>query len=126
MIMRQTEEAVELSGTTIPAGATCILMLAAANRDERHFARPRRVSTSRGPDLDVAKAFSRRGQPRAVRPRPALLRRLAAGPHRDDGRLDLVLDRLPGLRYQEGFPPARPACTPAAWRACSSSSTPPA
>jgi len=104
MIMRQTEQEVEVAGTTIPEGATCILMLASANRDERHFADPDRFDVHRA-DLDVAKAFS--GAANHVQ--------FILGRHFCVGSLlartemavalDLVLDRLPGLRYQEGFTP---------------------
>ena len=104
MIMRQTEQEVEVAGTTIPGGATCILMLASANRDERHFADPDRFDVHRA-DLDVAKAFS--GAANHVQ--------FILGRHFCVGSLlartemavalDLVLDRLPGLRYQEGFTP---------------------
>lgn len=39
-LLRTTTRAVELSGTVIPSGATVLLVLAAANRDPRRFARP--------------------------------------------------------------------------------------
>ena len=104
MIMRQTEEAVELSGTTIPAGATCILMLAAANRDERRFRRPDEFDVRR-PDLDVGRAFSGAADHvQFILGRHFCVGSLLARSEMTVA-LDLVLDRLPGLRYQEGFTP---------------------
>lgn len=104
MIMRQTEEDVELHGTTIPAGSTCVMMLAAANRDERHFADPDRFDIFRE-DLDVAKAFS--GAANHVQ--------FILGRHFCVGSLlaqtemrialNLVLDRMENLRYVDGFVP---------------------
>lgn len=104
MIMRQTEEEVELHGTTIPAGSTCVMMLAAANRDERQFANPDEFDIFRD-DLDVAKAFS--GAANHVQ--------FILGRHFCVGSLlaqtemrialNLVLDRLPNLRFVEGFVP---------------------
>lgn len=104
MIMRQTEEDVELHGTTIPAGSTCIMMLAAANRDERQFADPDRFDIFRE-DLDVAKAFS--GAANHVQ--------FILGRHFCVGSLlaqtemrialNLVLDRMENLRYADGFVP---------------------
>ncbi|WP_281246764.1 cytochrome P450 [Geodermatophilus amargosae] len=94
----------ELSGTTIPAGATCILMLAAANRDERHFQRPDEFDVHR-PDLDVGKAFSgAANHVQFVLGRHFCVGSLLARAEMTVA-LDLVLDRLPGLRYQEGFTP---------------------
>ncbi|RBY83656.1 cytochrome P450 [Geodermatophilus sp. TF02-6] len=104
MIMRQTEEEVEVSGTTIPAGATCILMLAAANRDERHFRDPDTFDVHR-PDLDVAKAFSgAANHVQFILGRHFCVGSLLARTEMTVA-LDLVLDRLPNLRYQEGFVP---------------------
>jgi pulcherriminic acid synthase len=104
MIMRQTEEEVLIAGTPIPAGATCILMLAAANRDERHFADPDTFDIHR-PDLDVAKAFSgAANHVQFILGRHFCVGSLLARQEMTVA-LDLVLDRLPGLRYQEGFTP---------------------
>ncbi len=57
MIMRQPAEDVEMQGVTIPAGATVTCMIAAANRDPRHYDEPDRFDISRT-DLSVSKAFS--------------------------------------------------------------------
>ncbi|MGY1743482.1 MULTISPECIES: cytochrome P450 [unclassified Blastococcus] len=104
MIMRQTEQPVEIEGTTIPEGATCILMLASANRDERHFADPDRFDIRR-PDLDVAKAFSGgANHVQFILGRHFCVGSLLAREEMTVA-LNLVLDRLPNLRYQEGFTP---------------------
>jgi pulcherriminic acid synthase len=104
MIMRQTEADVDVSGTTVPAGATCILMLASANRDERHFSDPDVFDIHR-PDLDVAKAFSgAANHVQFILGRHFCVGSLLARTEMTVA-LDLVLDRLPGLRYQQGFTP---------------------
>jgi pulcherriminic acid synthase len=104
MIMRQTEEDVDIEGTTIPAGSTCIMMLASANRDERHFADPDVFDIHR-PDLDVAKAFSGgANHVQFILGRHFCVGSLLAREEMTVA-LNLVLDRLPGLRYQDGFTP---------------------
>ncbi|MEU4563219.1 cytochrome P450 [Actinoplanes sp. NPDC023936] len=57
MIMRQPSEDVELSGGTVPAGATVVCLIAAANRDPRRFTDPDRFDITRD-DLDFAKAYT--------------------------------------------------------------------
>ncbi|WP_430781865.1 cytochrome P450 [Actinoplanes sp. G11-F43] len=57
MIMRQPDADVELSGGVVPAGATVVCLIAAANRDPRRYADPDRFDLTR-PDLDFAKAFT--------------------------------------------------------------------
>jgi cytochrome P450 len=57
MIMRQPAADVELSGGTVPAGATVVCLIAAANRDPRHYTDPDRFDVTR-PDLDFAKAYT--------------------------------------------------------------------
>jgi cytochrome P450 len=57
MIMRQPSEDVEVSGGTIPAGATVVCLIAAANRDPRKYSDPDRFDITR-PDLNFATAFS--------------------------------------------------------------------
>ena len=46
-MLRVATQDVELSGTTIPAGATVIVLIGAANRDEARFADPDRFDPSR-------------------------------------------------------------------------------
>ncbi|MGY1774153.1 cytochrome P450 [Blastococcus sp. SYSU D00813] len=104
MIMRQTEQPVEIEGTTIPEGATCILMLASANRDERHFSDPDRFDIHRS-DLDVAKAFSgAANHVQFILGRHFCVGSLLARTEMQVA-LDLVLDNMPNLRFQEGFTP---------------------
>ncbi len=57
MIMRQPAEDVEIDGVVIPAGATVTCLIAAANRDPRHFSDPDRFDIFRD-DLSTSKAFS--------------------------------------------------------------------
>jgi pulcherriminic acid synthase len=57
MIMRQPSEDVEMSGGTIPAGATVVCLIAAANRDPRKYSDPDRFDITR-PDLNFATAFA--------------------------------------------------------------------
>jgi cytochrome P450 len=47
LIFRRTASAVELSGTTIPTGATVFLLLGSANRDEQKFPDPDRFDVLR-------------------------------------------------------------------------------
>ncbi|MFD4254432.1 cytochrome P450 [Amycolatopsis thermoflava] len=104
MIMRQTESDVELHGTTIPAGSTCIMMLSAANRDERQFRDPDRFDIFRD-DLDVAKAFSgAANHVQFILGRHFCVGSLLAQREMQTA-LNLVLDQLHDLRYQEGFVP---------------------
>jgi len=104
MIMRQTEDEVRVEETTIPAGATCILMLASANRDPRHFTDPDAFDIHR-PDLDVAKAFSgAANHVQFILGRHFCVGSLLAREEMTVA-LNLLLDRLPNLRYQEGFTP---------------------
>ena len=57
MIMRETAADVEMSGATIPAGATVTCLLAGANRDPRKYDDPDRFDIFRE-DLDMEKAFT--------------------------------------------------------------------
>lgn len=104
MIMRQTEAPVEVGETTIPAEATCILMLAAANRDDRQFADPDVFDIFRT-DLDVARAFSgAANHVQFILGRHFCVGSLLARTEMTVA-LNLVLDRMPGLRFQPGFRP---------------------
>ncbi|MEU9379764.1 cytochrome P450 [Streptomyces sp. NPDC048279] len=57
MIMRQAATDVEVSGGTIPAGATVTCLIGAANRDERRYREPGRFDIFRD-DLTTTSAFS--------------------------------------------------------------------
>jgi cytochrome P450 len=48
-VFRQTTEEVELDGGKLPAGATVLVLLGAANRDERQFPDPDRFDVERNP-----------------------------------------------------------------------------
>jgi len=76
-LARYVLEDTEVAGESIPAGATVILSLAAANRDERVFERAAEFDADRG---------NAAGAP-CVRLRPALLSRGAAGATRGEGLL---------------------------------------
>ena len=104
MIMRQTEEDVELHGTSIPEGATCIIMLASANRDDRKFSDPDKFDIFRE-DLDVAKAFSgAANHVQFILGRHFCVGSLLAQTEMQIA-LNLILDTMDNLRYQEGFQP---------------------
>jgi cytochrome P450 len=53
-LFRQTTQAVEIAGTTIPANATVMPLLASANRDVRKFPDPERFDLTRNADGHVA------------------------------------------------------------------------
>jgi len=53
-LFRQTTQAVEIAGTTIPANATIMPLLASANRDARKFPEPERFDLTRNTDGHVA------------------------------------------------------------------------
>jgi cytochrome P450 len=53
VVFRQTTEAVELEGGKLPAGATVLVLLGAANRDERKFPEPDRFDVERNPQDHV-------------------------------------------------------------------------
>lgn len=57
MIMRQPADDIKMSGGTIPAGATVVCLIAAANRDPRKYSDPDRFDITR-PDLNFATAFA--------------------------------------------------------------------
>jgi pulcherriminic acid synthase len=57
MIMRQPSADVEIGGGTIPAGATVVCLIAAANRDPERYADPDRFDITRT-DLNFATAFA--------------------------------------------------------------------
>jgi pulcherriminic acid synthase len=56
-LMRITDREVTLPSGTIPAGSQVILLLGAAQHDERHFNEPHRFNIFRQ-DLDVHKAYT--------------------------------------------------------------------
>lgn len=48
-VFRQTTETVELDGGTLPSGATVLVLVGSANRDERKFPNPNRFDVERNP-----------------------------------------------------------------------------
>jgi cytochrome P450 len=91
---RQTTEATELAGVDLPAGALIGAVLASANRDPRRFADPDRFDVRRKEGAHLAFAIGTHFC-------------LGAwfGRHLARVSLDVLLDRLPGLRLD----PERPA-----------------
>ena len=87
-----------------PQGATCIIMLASANRDDRKFTDPDKFDIFRE-DLDVAKAFSgAANHVQFILGRHFCVGSLLAQTEMQIA-LNLVLDTMDNLRYQEGFQP---------------------
>lgn len=104
MIMRQTEEDVQIDDTVIPSGSTCIMMLAAANRDERHFSDPDRFDIFRE-DLQVDRAFSgAANHVQFILGRHFCVGSLLAKTEMTIA-LNLILDTMESIRYQDGFVP---------------------
>ncbi|MBH0119947.1 cytochrome P450 [Rhodococcus sp. CX] len=104
MIMRQTEDEVQIDDTVIPSGATCIMMLAAANRDERHFSDPDRFDIFRE-DLQVDRAFSgAANHVQFILGRHFCVGSLLAKTEMTIA-LNLILDTMESIRYRDGFTP---------------------
>lgn len=87
LIVRYTERAVTIVGTEIPARSSILLAIGGANRDVRHFENPDVFSLDRGLASHIA--FGRG-------PHFCIGAHLARAELR--ATLDLMLDRLPGLR----------------------------
>lgn len=101
MIIRETDEAVELSGGVIPAGSTVNCLIGAANRDERRFEDPDTFDIFRT-DLPTRSAFSAAADHLAF----ALGRHFCVGALLAKAEVEIgvgqLLDAMPGLRLQEG------------------------
>jgi pulcherriminic acid synthase len=104
MIMRQSAADVEVSGGTIPAGATVTCLIGAANRDERRFSRPERFDIFRD-DLSTTSAFSAAADHLAF----ALGRHFCVGALLAKAEVETgvnhLLDAMPDLRLADGFDP---------------------
>ncbi|MBW1603632.1 cytochrome P450 [Streptomyces sp. JJ66] len=104
MIMRETAEEVELSGGTIPAGATVTCLIGAANRDRDRYQDPDTFNIFRD-DLTTTRAFSAAADHLAF----ALGRHFCVGALLAKAEVEVgvsqLLDALPGLRLAEGFHP---------------------
>ncbi len=94
-LARVTNTEVELDGQTIPADQMLMVWIAAANRDERQFARPHVFDPGRDPNPHLA--FGRGIHFCIGAPLARLEGRVA---------LNLLLDRLPDLRCDPDDPPA--------------------
>ncbi|MFF4910998.1 cytochrome P450 [Streptomyces sp. NPDC001260] len=104
MIMRQSATEVELSGGTIPSGATVTCLIGAANRDENRYSDPDRFDIFRE-DLTSATAFSAAADHLAF----ALGRHFCVGALLAKAEVEIgvdqLLDAMPDLRLAEGYDP---------------------
>jgi cytochrome P450 len=103
MVSRMATRATEISGFPIPAGAFISVVVASANRDERHYERPDEFDLDRKADDHLAFGF---GRHHCLGYHLARLEARVA--------LDAILDRLPGLRLDPAAPP--PTITGLAFR----------
>ncbi|MFI2422994.1 cytochrome P450 [Streptomyces sp. NPDC018955] len=105
MIMRQSATEVELSGGTVPAGATVTCLIGAANRDESRYADPDRFDVFRD-DLTTTTAFSAAADHLAF----ALGRHFCVGALLAKAEVEIgvgqLLDAMPDVRLADGFEPA--------------------
>lgn len=105
MIMRQPAEDVELSGGTVPAGATVTCLIGAANRDETRYADPDTFDIFRT-DLDTTNAFSAAANHLAF----ALGRHFCVGALLAKTEVEVganqLLDAFEEMDFAEGTPPA--------------------
>ncbi|MCQ4211939.1 cytochrome P450 [Streptomyces longispororuber] len=104
MIMRQSAVDVEVSGGTIPAGATVTCLIGAANRDENRYKDPDRFDLFRD-DLTTTTAFSAAADHLAF----ALGRHFCVGALLAKAEVEIgvnqLLDAMPDLRLADGFDP---------------------
>ncbi|EPD63582.1 cytochrome P450 [Streptomyces sp. HGB0020] len=104
MIMRQAATDVQVSGGTIPAGATVTCLIGAANRDEQRYRDPDRFDIFRQ-DLTTTSAFSAAADHLAF----ALGRHFCVGALLAKAEVETgvnqLLDAMPDLRLADGFDP---------------------
>ncbi|MEW2547654.1 cytochrome P450 [Streptomyces sp. NPDC047002] len=104
MIMRQTAKEVEVSGGTIPAGATVTCLIGAANRDADRYRDPDTFDIFRD-DLTTTTAFSAAADHLAF----ALGRHFCVGAllarAEVETAVDQLLDAMPDVRLADGFDP---------------------
>ncbi|MET9494037.1 cytochrome P450 [Streptomyces sp. NPDC006552] len=104
MIMRQSAVDVEVSGGTIPAGATVTCLIGAANRDEDRYQDPDRFDLFRA-DLTATTAFSAAADHLAF----ALGRHFCVGALLAKAEVETgvnqLLDAMPDVRFVDGFDP---------------------
>lgn len=104
MIMRQSATDVEVSGGTIPQGATVTCLIGAANRDERRYREPDRFDIFRD-DLTTTSAFSAAADHLAF----ALGKHFCVGALLAKAEVEIglnqLLDAMPDLRLADDFDP---------------------
>jgi cytochrome P450 len=104
MIMRQSATDVQVTGGTIPAGATVTCLIGAANRDEQRYREPDRFDIFRD-DLTTTSAFSAAADHLAF----ALGRHFCVGALLAKAEVETgvnqLLDAMPDLRLADGFDP---------------------
>ncbi|CAM5396316.1 Cytochrome P450 OS=Streptomyces alboniger OX=132473 GN=CP975_33255 PE=3 SV=1 [Streptomyces alboniger] len=104
MIMRQSATDVELTGGTVPAGATVTCLIGSANRDERRYTDPDRFDIFRD-DLTTTTAFSAAADHLSF----ALGRHFCVGALLAKAEVEIgvsqLLDAMPDVRLAEGFDP---------------------
>ncbi|MEE1664313.1 cytochrome P450 [Streptomyces sp. WAC07094] len=104
MIMRQSATEVELTGGTVPAGATITCLIGAANRDGQRYREPDRFDIFRD-DLTTTSAFSAAADHLAF----ALGRHFCVGALLAKAEVEVgvnqLLDAMPDLRLADGFDP---------------------
>ncbi|GAA1340950.1 cytochrome P450 [Saccharothrix algeriensis] len=102
MIMRQTAAEARLSGGVVPAGATVICLIGAANRDGARYDRPDEFDLHRT-DLDAATAFTAAADHLAF----ALGRHFCVGALLAKAEVEvgvnLLLDAMPDVRLPAGY-----------------------
>ncbi|MEK2472463.1 cytochrome P450 [Streptomyces noursei] len=104
MIMRQPAEDVTLSGGTVPAGATVVCLIGAANRDPRQYSEPDAFDVFRT-DLNPDSAFSAAAQHIAFGlGRHFCVGALLARAEVETG-INQLLDAFPDLRFADGTAP---------------------
>ncbi|MFF4053440.1 cytochrome P450 [Streptomyces chartreusis] len=104
MIMRQAATDVEVTGGTIPRGATVTCLIGAANRDQRRYRDPDRFDIFRD-DLTTTSAFSAAADHLAF----ALGRHFCVGALLAKAEVEIginqLLDAMPDIRLADGFDP---------------------
>ncbi|GAA5021515.1 cytochrome P450 [Streptomyces siamensis] len=104
MIMRQSATEVQLTGGTVPAGATVTCLIGAANRDEQRYRDPDRFDIRRD-DLTTTSAFSAAADHLAF----ALGRHFCVGALLAKAEVEVgvnqLLDAMPDVRLADGFDP---------------------
>ncbi|MEU5954747.1 cytochrome P450 [Streptomyces sp. NPDC047525] len=104
MIMRQSATDVEVTGGTIPAGATVTCLIGSANRDEQRYSEPDRFDIFRD-DLTTTTAFSAAADHLSF----ALGRHFCVGALLAKAEVEIgvgqLLDAMPDVRLAEGFDP---------------------